>query len=204
MNTSDYRPNSHRSKTEQQNAAAEKRKVGKVVTGAVKVQKKSEFQKLKDNFISEDAKNVKSFVIMDVLIPAAKKAITDIVVNGLDMILYGEVRNKNRSSISSKISYHNYYDRRDEPRGDSNRTRNGYSYDNITLETRGEAEDVLTRMCELIDTYGIASVADLYDLVGISHNYTDNKYGWTNLRNAETVRVRDGYMLNLPKALPIN
>ena len=74
----------------------------------------------------------------------------------------------------------------------------------MVLETRGEAEDVLSRMDELIDTYGVVSVADLYDLVGISCNYTDNKYGWTNLRNAEPVRVRDGYMLKLPKALPID
>ena len=84
------------------------------------------------------------------------------------------------------------------------RTRTGYNYDDIILETRGEAEEVLERMEELIETYGIVSVADLYDLVGITGNYTDNKYGWTNIRNAEPVRVRDGYMLKLPKALPIN
>ena len=59
-------------------------------------------------------------------------------------------------------------------------------------------------MDELIDTYGIVSVPDIYDLVGISGNYTDNKYGWTNLRNAEPVRVGDGYMLKLPKPGPIN
>ena len=59
-------------------------------------------------------------------------------------------------------------------------------------------------MDELIDTYGNVSVADLYDLVGKSSEYTDNKYGWTNLRNAEPVRVRDGYMLKLPKPGPID
>ena len=59
-------------------------------------------------------------------------------------------------------------------------------------------------MDELIETYGSATVADLYDLVGITCNYTDNKYGWTNLRNAEPIRVRDGYMLKMPKALPID
>ena len=58
-------------------------------------------------------------------------------------------------------------------------------------------------MDELIDTYGQVSVADLYDLVGKSCNYTDNNYGWTNLRNAEPVRVRDGYMLKMPKVGPI-
>ena len=56
----------------------------------------------------------------------------------------------------------------------------------------------------MIDTYGIVSVADMYDLVGIATNYTDNKYGWTNLRNAEPIRVANGYMLKLPKAGPID
>ena len=85
-----------------------------------------------------------------------------------------------------------------------NITLNYDYYSGNDLYSEGEAEDVLSRMDELIDTYGVVSVADLYDLVGISCNYTDNKYGWTNLRNAEPVRVRDGYMLKLPKALPID
>ena len=59
-------------------------------------------------------------------------------------------------------------------------------------------------MCELIDTYQMVKVADLYDLVGISCDYTANNYGWTNLRNASVERVRDGYILKLPKALPID
>ena len=64
---------------------------------------------------------------------------------------------------------------------------------------RAEAEEVLDRMSEIIDTYGAVSVADLYDLVDVSGTYTDNNYGWDNLRNAEAVRVRDGYILKLPK-----
>ena len=66
------------------------------------------------------------------------------------------------------------------------------------------AEDVLERMDELIATYQVVSVADFYDLVGVSGNYTDNKYGWTDIRNASVIRVRDGYMIKLPKALPLN
>ena len=61
-----------------------------------------------------------------------------------------------------------------------------------------------SRMDELMDTYGLVRVADLYDLVGITGNYTDNKYGWTNIRNAEIVRVRDGYMIKMPRAVPID
>ena len=198
----DQKPNSHKYKEEQKNLPAERKKVEKVVTGKVKTKKKSEVSKFKHVFISEDVSNVKSYILMDVLIPAAKKAISDIVSNGIDMILYGETRGRKSSSGASYVSYRDY-SRRDDRR-DTSRTRTGYDYDDIILETRGEAEDVLERMNELIDTYDVVSVADLYDLVGKSCNYTDNKYGWTNIRNAEPIRVRDGYLLKMPKAGPIN
>lgn len=200
----EFKPNSHASKREA--SLNEKEKVQKVVTGAVKTKKKNEFRKFTDIFIAEDAKNVKSYVFMDVIVPAIKKAIADVVTDGISMLLYGGTKRGERPSAASKVSYRNYYDRRDDDRRttSSSRTRNAYDYDDIILESRGEAEDVLSRMDELIETYGVVSVADLYDLVGISGNYTDNKYGWSNIRNAEPVRVQDGYMLKLPKVLPIN
>ena len=173
-----------------------------MVKGKV-TKKKNNVRKLTDTFVSEDIQNVKSYVLMDVLVPAVKKAISDIVTNGIDMLLYGET-GRTKKSNASTVSYRSYYDNRRDDRYSSSRTRTGYSYDDVILETRGEAEDVLTRMDELIDTYGSVSVADMYDLVGMSCNYTDNKYGWTNLRNAEPVRVRDGYLLKMPKATPID
>lgn len=186
----------------------DKKKVEKVVSGSVKVKKKNGVTKFADNFISEDIHNVKSYVITDVLIPSVKRAISEMVTNGIDMILYGSTGGRSKRSSADRVSYRNYYDRRDDDRyrdRDRDRVRtSAYSFDDIVLDSRGEAEEVLARMDELIDQYGIVSVADLYDLVGITGNYTDNKYGWTNIRNAEPIRVRDGYMLRLPKALPIN
>ena len=122
------------------------------------------------------------------------------------MILYGEARGKDRRRDSgSRVSYTKYYERDRDREYDRNRSRRSvYDYDDIILDTRREAEDVLNRMDDLIDAYGMVSVADLYDLVGVSGNYTDNKYGWTNLRNAEVRRTRDGYLIKLPKALPFD
>ena len=196
----DYKPNSHRSKEEQN---LPEKKIEPVVKGKVTT-KKNNVRKLTNTFVTEDIQNVKSYVLMDVLVPAIKKAISDIVTNGIDMLLYGETGRSRRKTNASVVSYRNYYDSRREERYSSSRTRTGYSYDDVVLETRGEAEDVLSRMDELIDTYGVVSVADLYDLVGITGNYTDNKYGWTNIRNAEIVRVRDGYMIKMPRAVPID
>lgn len=196
--------NSHRSKEGKTEALTDRKKVEKVVHGRVRTKPKSGVSKITDIFISEDAANVKSYIVMDVLVPAVKKAISDIVRDGIDMILYGESKGRKSSSASGYVSYRDYSRSDDRDRFRDSRSRSSYAHDDIILDSRGEAEEVLTRMDELIDTYGNVSVADLYDLVGKSSEYTDNKYGWTNIRNAEPIRVRDGYMLKLPKALPIN
>ena len=200
----EYKSNSHRSKEGKTEALTDRKKVEKVVHGRVRTKPKSGVSKITDIFISEDAANVKSYIVMDVLVPAVKKAISDIVRDGIDMILYGESKGRKSSSASGYVSYRDYSRSDDRDRFRDSRSRSSYAHDDIILDSRGEAEEVLTRMDELIDTYGNVSVAELYDLVGKSSEYTDNKYGWTNIRNAEPIRVRNGYMLKLPKALPIN
>lgn len=200
----EYKANSHRVKEEQKNKEVVKKDIQPVAKA--KTKKKSEVKKFADVFIAEDITSVKDYIVNDVLIPAAKKAISDIITNGIDMILYGEARGKDRRrDTGSRVSYTKYYERDRDRDYDRGRIRRSvYDYDDIILDTRGEAEDVLNRMDDLIDAYGMVSVADLYDLVGVSGNYTDNKYGWTNLRNAEVRRTRDGYLLKLPKALPFD
>ena len=194
-----YKSNSFKSKEEQQktNEENDRKKLDKVVSGTVKTKKKSGFSNFFGNFVSEEVPNIKTFIVKDVIVPTIKKAIVDTV----DMVLYGGTRGSRKSS-ASRVSYTRYYD---DPRDrrDESVSRPSYVYDDIIIESRGEAEGVLSQMNDLIDTYGVVSVADLYDLVGISGNYTDNKYGWTNLRNADVRRTRDGYLLVLPKALPI-
>lgn len=201
----EYASNSHKSKEARKEQVPEKR-IEKVVSGTAKTKKKSEVRKFTDVFVSEDMDSVKTYIFMDVLVPAVKKAISDIVTNGIDMLLYGESGGHNaKKSTASRVSYRSYYDSQNDRRDRThNRTLAGYSYDDVILDNRGEAEDVLARMDELVSTYGMVSVADFYDLVGISGNYTDNKYGWTDIRNAHIVRNRDGYMIKMPKALPLD
>lgn len=205
MELTDYKSNSNKSK-ELEKKNQNERKIEKVVTGKVITKKKGLFQKVTDEFISEDVTNIKSYILGDVLIPAIKKAISDIVTNGIEMMLYGSTGRRNNNSYGGTVSYRNYASYNtgtSVTRRNDNYNFNSYSYDDIILNTRGEAEEVLARMDELINTYGLVTVADLYDLVGISGNYTDNKYGWQNIRNASVQRVRDGYMIKMPRAIPI-
>ena len=198
----EYQGNSHKSKEEASREVAPAKKVQQVAAG--KPRRKNEVRKLADAFITEDVHSVKDYIIQEVLLPAAKKAISELASSGIDMLLYGEAKSKNRSRNESRVSYTKYYEReRDYDRGTRTRAR-GYDYDDIILDTRREAEEVLDRMQDLIDNYVMLSVADFYDLVGINGSYTDNKYGWTHLRSADVQRVRDGYLLKLPKALPFD
>lgn len=183
--------------------APEEKVIKKVVKGNVKTKKKSGLTKFTDVFISEDVANVKSHVLMDVLLPAGKKLLWDIVTDGLDIILYGG--NGRSKKNSSKVSYRNYYDRKDEPRHSEPRSRTRFDYDDIEYDNRGDAEAVLDQMVDVIDRYGLVTVADMYDMADRTAPYTSNKYGWTSLRSAEVVRVRGGgYIIKLPRAMAID
>ena len=190
-----YQSNSKKSKI---NTVEDKNKVDKIVKGKVKTKKKNS---ILASFINDDLQDIKKYIVEDVLIPTIKKTITDVVKNSIDMFFYGEVSRSNRSN-SSRISYSSYYDRDREPRSRSR--RNSLLIDDIVLESRAEAEEVLDRLDEMIEEFGMASVLNLYDLIGVTAPFTADKYGWTDLRNATAVRVRDGYLLKLPRVMPLD
>lgn len=196
----DYKPNSHRSKEQELHEPMPEKRTEKVVTGNVKQRKKSGLAKAGSIFVPGDVESVKSYILMDVLVPSIKRAISDIVCNGVNMLL-GEPSRGKSGSPGAKVAYRQYYQDRDE-RASYNRPRAQaqYSYDDIVFETRGDAEEVLYRMEELLERFDVVSVADLFDMAGISCQYTDNKYGWTDLRNAHVEHVRDGYIISLPRA----
>ena len=186
----------------------QERKIESVVSGTTTTQKKSGFGKFKDSIIAEDARSVGSWLLSEVVYKSIKKFVYDMVTNGIDMLLYGETSHaKANNNGVSKISYSSYYSGY-KSNSDSLRTTTTnasvFDYDNIIFSNRGDAEAVLSTMLELIDQFGVVSVADYFELARVNtQNYTANKYGWTSLRNAQVMRCKDGYILKLPKATTI-
>ena len=193
-----YQSNSFKSK--ELEAKQPEKKLTKVANA--KLKKKSEIQKIAETFVAEDLNKVKNAVLMDVIVPAVKKVISDIVTNGIDMLLYGEVKH-NKTTTTSKIGYNSMYNSQNQS-NTARVARSSYIYNDIILSSRGEAEEVLNQMNEIIGTYGVVSVADLCEIVGVTGEFTDNKYGWSDIRDAYVERSKDGYMLKLPRALPIS
>ncbi len=176
-----------------------------------KVKKKSFGKKLAGSIVSEESSKsgVMDYILYDVLIPAAKSTISDMVTGGIEMLLFGEKRSSNsrvsRNRGTSYVNYNGYSRgdaRRDRPRRDS-RTR--VWSDDIFFDTRGQGEQVIDRMIDMADQFDYVSVADLYSLVGVDSQYTDNNYGWTlNMVTKATIqRTRDGYVLDIPQAIDI-
>lgn len=179
------------------------KKIEKVVAGTVKTKKKNEIHKFIEGMIATDFDHLRSYIFQDVIIPMFKRGISDTV----DIMLYGDTRNSKKNGVANKVSYNKYYEHDEGRRRDYNsiRTKTGYDFEEVVIETRPEAEEVLARMDELCSAYGMVSVADFYDLCGLSSNYTDNKYGWTDIRSAAVMRLRaGGYTVKLPRAMPFD
>lgn len=202
----DYKPNSHRFKEEQKGTAKEPKKIEKVVKGSVKTKKKNGMVKLADIFISEDVGDVKSYVLMDVLIPAIKKAISDIVTNGVDMILYGESGRPRKRTSGDYISYRSFSDKGSDRHRNSSSNKGRFDFEELVFESKADALRVRDQMDDVIDRYSFVTIADMYDMADPDRTppYTANDYGWTSIRNADIVRVRDGYVIKLPRACPID
>ena len=194
-----YKPNSFLSKEKTRS----EKQVDRVIAGTAKVKKKSDLQKLAGSILSEDVGHVKTYLLMDVLLPAVKKAILDIVTNGTDMLLYGEGGRKKKSS-ETKVSYQSYYAKPQKDYADRPSRRDIYDFDNLLFETREDAQMTLDSLMEIASSYDSASVSDLYDLAGVDiENTAAANYGWTNLAGSKIVPADGGYILKLPKPIPI-
>ena len=174
--------------------------------------KKSLGKQFKETFVAGDAKTAVRYGIFEVLLPAARDMILDVTTQGLEKLIFGDTRRRRGSTPpqAGPTGYTNYgayamQSRQTAPqRVLSRRARSLHDFDEVVLTSRVEAEEVITQMFEIVSRYGVVSIADLYELVGIQSTHTDNKWGWTNIRGAGVSRIREGYLLDLPEPQPLD
>lgn len=181
------------------------KKLEKVVKGEVK--KKSGTGKILSNeFVKEEPSYVRDYILGEVVLPAVKNLIADIINNGVSMFLFGETRaprrgdNRDRGRYSQRDRGYQR-DEYDEPR--ERRYRNRMRYDDFSdykLETRRDAIEVLDELRGYIDEYGQVEVARFFELIGEDSQGVDNDYGWTSLDHAYIDSVRGGFIIEFPKA----
>ena len=198
----EYQSNSHKSREKREAATPPPKKVEAVVTGSRK--KQSGFKKLADMFIKEDAHNVGTYILTDVLIPALVKIFFFKQKTAYDMFFYGQAGRSRRNGGPIRVNYRGRYngdsDWRDRPVA-----RSRFDYDDIEFDSRGDAEMVLDAMRDIIARYDVVTVNDLYDLANLDNPYTMQRYGWINLDSAYVMRNRNNkFVLKLPRPSPID
>jgi hypothetical protein len=202
MDKPDFPPNSHTSRRGQE------KKIERVTTGTAVRKRKSLRKQFSEVFIAGDIQSTSRFVVMDVLLPAARDMIYDAASEGVRKLIFGDAARRRGGSTTpysgptGHIAY-NRYSRDDRPpfpsqRSMSRQGRARHDFDEIVLDERSEAEEVLDRLFDVVNKYESATVADLYDLVGLPSTHADYKWGWTDLRGAGVSRIRDVYLLDLP------
>jgi hypothetical protein len=208
METPEYPPNSFSSKKAPE---PREKNIERVTRSEPIRRKKSLGRKFKDVFFGGDAKSAGRYVLYGVLIPEAKNLIIESVREGIEKLVRGESYRRRNAPFSGPRGYVSYNRtpmqqdprQRDEPRPMSARARSRHDFDEIVLQSRPEAEEVIERMFDIVGRYDTATVADLYDLVGVRSSHVDHKWGWSDMRGAGVVRVRDGYLLELPDVQPM-
>lgn len=207
----DYQEKSKKAKAEGDAEAEEpKKEVKKVVSGNAVVKKPSLGTKFKNVFFGGDFKASMTYVTADIVLPAARNMVADAFKGAVDRVIYGETRTRSRMpDYRPRYNYQNplsrvMVDPRLAPNGHLPdqppimRNMSSRTSSEIILPSREDAQNVLEGLDDIISQYDQASLADLYELCGLPSEHTDNKRGWTYVKNAEIAQVRDGYLVRLP------
>lgn len=197
------KPNSNKYKAEQSSSETSKKRLEPVIKNGVVSTKKPMSKRLAELFFAGEADNIRSYIIYDIIIPGAKNLFLDT----MEMMFFG---NRNNRSGYSRSSYGNdqyYYDYSNQYQGRKKRVGNKRQsdprkpdYRNIVLERRDDAERVIDAMRGRIREQGSVSVAEMFELINIASEYTDNNWGWDDERDIGLRRVSNGFLIDVSEA----
>lgn len=159
------------------------------------------------SLLNEESKDIGTYILHDVLLPAAKSMISESIQSAIEMFLYGETgqrRRPGRDRGAPTVSYGSFYQRdtRREERPQKRFSNARFNLDEIIFKNGSDASDVLSALCDHIESYETVSVAEFYDYAGVEGaTWTDHKWGWTGaeLSDAYCTHTRGGYVIVLPE-----
>lgn len=192
----------------------------KPIDGIAVIQKKPSLGKrINNSFGGQNFKTVGLVLLADVIVPNVKDLLMDLISEGGRQAIYGD-SSRRRSASSNVVSsivggvrarQTSYNTMSQSPlvgnrtAGDTaitaSRERSMFDFSGLTVPNRDMAEEVIERMGDPIQEFGRVTVADLYDLLGVTGNgFTDQKHGWDakGYSYFAIKKTRDGWILDLP------
>lgn len=208
---SEFPPNSHKSKS---SPPPEQKEVKRVVTGEAVRRKPSLGKKFKNAFFGGDGRTATQFLVTEVVVPSIRNTLHEGITRWTEQVIFGGSHHRSHSSrgptgTATYTPYNRFSmgqkhdDRPPMPNQMSRRGRARHDFDEIVLETRADATEVLDSLYEILSQFEVVSVADLYGLVGFKSDHIDQRWGWTELHGSGVVRTRDGFVVDLPRPEPL-
>jgi len=193
------------------------KKIERVTSAEAVRRKRGLGRQLRETFIGGNARTAAEYMLIEVVVPAVKDTVAEALQSGIEKLIYGDARPPRGRSSPPPTSYSNVphvnYQRmssgppnvaRPQQQQLSRRSRTRHDFDELVIQSRAEANEVLDRMFDILSRYDSVSVADLYELTGIESSHTDHKWGWTNLRGTKVVTLRSGgYVIDFPEPEPL-
>lgn len=183
----------------------EKKKIEPIVSSPAVRKPKSKTKKFLNSFFTEDLSDIKKNIVQDYIKPSSQDWLRNCLIFIINACLGGSGK-PSSSGIGINYVDYNKASRSNIRSGvQTSSVRSVQRFDDIFVGSRGEAEEVIEALQNEISLYGIASVADLNDMLGIPGHFTDEKYGWSNIDGARIERITyNKYLIVLPDASPIN
>jgi len=171
-----------------------------------KIEKKSIFSRLANEFIAVDAPTFVDHIIFNVVAPKIKSLIWESANDAVSTLLYGNNAPKvsSQPSISgnrgSFVAYTDYAKpRTPAPTYD----RSAMDIDGILFETSGDANEFVTYLYEILERSGRVTVNEMYDSIGQVCPPNSERWGWTDLSSTKTMRTAKGFVVKLPRTKPL-
>lgn len=185
--------------------APPKKDIKQVVQGASLV-KRPATRRFMDFVFAESPKTLGKKIGRDVVVPRIKAGLEQAFNEFLSGMLWGDGSNRPAGHIvqgtvlrGGGVNYNQASTSLLSQARQANVSRSSGNYQDIVVPTQQFAETLLANMYELLNQYRVVAVADLYESAGLTPAISDNSYGWTSLDGARISKVRDGYLLELPR-----
>jgi len=190
--------------------------VQRVVQGEVVVRKKPRLKRLTGAFFANRADVVAEMVTKDVLLPSFRNLLADSAYSFIDRMIFADGRGRasSRNFVQGVVTSIGSYGLQQPPQTNyagigrgapqhqqpalSHTARARHDFREVVIPTRLEAEAVLDALFNRIAMYNAVTVADFLELCGVTAEWTDDKYGWSDIRGTGILRVGPGFVIDLP------
>lgn len=181
-----------------------KKHIAPVISGATQAPRPAT-RRFMDFMFAESPRSLSAKIGRDVIVPRIKAGLEEAFNSFVHGMFWGNGAKPMSNMVSGTVlraGGTQYHQISSLPAGavpTAAPTTSSGNYQDLVCPTQQEAEILLSNLYATLNQYRVVAVADLYEMARIKPQPSDNAFGWYSLDGARISKVRDGYLLELPR-----